>query len=63
MNADITEAGRSQQCIAYGMDQHIGIGVADGSFLVLEPDAAQPQGIPLAKAVNIKAEAYAYLQV
>ena len=63
MITDVTHIGGTQECIADGMDEHIGIAVTQQPVGVLYPDAAQPKLTALHQTVHVISESYSYLHL
>lgn len=55
---DITQAEGSQEGITQGVDQHIGIRMADGTFIGRNVNTAQPERFSFSKAVYVKSGSY-----
>ena len=58
--ADVAEPGRTKQGVGDGVQQDIGIAVADEVLVVGDVDSPQPQRPPLAKAMRIVSDAHAH---
>ena len=61
VQADVAQIGRTQQCIANGVDQHIRIGVPISAFFSRNLDTAQPEWMALAEGMDVIAEANPYV--
>ena len=58
---DITHVSCSQQCIADGMNEHVGIAMAQESEGMRNEDATQPKVAPRHQLVHIVSHAYTYV--
>ena len=54
--ADIGQGGRAEQGVGHGMQQHVGVAVADELPVVRHIDAAQPQRPARLRAMTVFAE-------
>lgn len=61
MITDITHIGCTQQGIANGVNQHIGITMAEQTQLIIYLDTTQPQVTVLYQLVNIVSKSYTYI--
>jgi hypothetical protein len=60
MIADVAHVGGSQQGVADGVYEHVGIAMAQQTELMLQADAPNPQFASLDKAMNIESHSYSY---
>lgn len=56
MITDVAHVCRTQQRIADGVNQHIGIAMPQQTFLMLKPDASQPQFAPFDQPMDIESK-------
>lgn len=61
MITDITHIGCTQQGIANGVNQHVGITMAEQTQLIIYLDTTQPQVTVLYQLVNIVSKSYTYI--
>ena len=60
METDVAQTSRAEQCIANGMNEHIGIAVAQQPQRVFNLDAAQPKVTSFHQLVNVVTHADSY---
>jgi hypothetical protein len=58
--ANIAQGGRAEQSVSDGVQQYVGIAMADEVAIVRNLDSTQPQGPPLAKSMRIVSDAHAH---
>jgi hypothetical protein len=63
MVTDVAHVGSAQQGVANGMDEHIGIAVAQQSLVVVEAYATQPQRTAFYQLVDVVSETYTYFHL
>jgi hypothetical protein len=57
METDVAQVGRAQKRVADNVNEHVGIGVAEGAVGVGHHYAAEPEGQAFLELVNVVAEA------
>jgi len=60
MFADVAQRRRADQCIANGMQQHVGVGVTNQTPFIRNGDAADDERAALGQRVDIEALAYTH---
>ncbi len=56
MGADVAGADRPEQCVGQRVEPDVGVAVADQAVAMRHADAAQPQVVAGAEAVDVEAE-------
>ena len=56
--ADVAQGGGAEQRVADGVDEDVGVAVAEQSRFVFQADAAEPQGAARHEPVHVESEAY-----
>ena len=59
--ANVAHVGSSEECVADGMYQHVGIAVAKESQRMFYLDAAHPEVAAFHQLVDIVSHSYAYI--